>query len=455
MQSDARPNLQPALNKAYLSKVRVTEFRCYQQAEIRPGPWPVVLTGPNGAGKTNILEAISMLNPGRGLRGARLADLARVSADADDLYGRGGGDWAVAATVQGSAGSADLGTGRSRAAGIVDFGGEAPASDQTTGDSSSLQSPVTRERRVVRIDGQQVGGPAALADWLPLLWLTPQMDRLFTETASSRRRFLDRLVLGVDSGHSRRVSGYEKAMRERARLLREQAAGRGQADPAWLSALEETMAGHGVAVAAARRETVDRLRHAQDQNRDQKRDQDQAGDWSVTAFPRGDMQASGLLEDWLETMAAVDVEERFAAALCEARAQDGASGFTSLGPHRSDLVVIHRENRLPAAQCSTGEQKALLTGIILVAARLRVMQGGDTPVLLLDEVAAHLDHDRRRALFDEICQLGCQAWITGTDRAMFDGLGGRAQFFRVEGAVITADGEIAGETGYNDDRKQT
>ncbi|MGH7073556.1 MAG: DNA replication/repair protein RecF, partial [Stellaceae bacterium] len=304
------------------------------------------------------------------------------------------GAWAVAATIEGPRGTAAIGTGRD---------GTSPG-----------------ERRLVRIDGTPARSQGALAEHLSLIWLTPQMDRLFIEGTGARRRFLDRLVYGFDPGHAHRVSAYEQAMRERARLLADERA----ADPAWLGALEKRMAEHGIAVAAARRETVLRL--------------DAATAARQGTFPAARLALQGGIESWLEGKPALEAEEDFARRLAALRRADAAAGVTTLGPHRADLAVHHGQTHMIAAQCSTGEQKALLIGIVLAFAELMARRRGDVPLLLLDEVAAHLDAPRRDALYAEVAALGGQAWLTGTDAALFQGLSGIAQFLTVADAVITS-----------------
>ena len=273
------------------------------------------------------------------------------------------------------------------------------------------------ERRAVRIDGRTVSGQAPLAERLGVQWLTPGMDRLFVEGPAPRRRFLDRLVFGTDPGHAKRVSGYEKAMRARGRLLRE-----GSRDDAWLKALEAEMSAFGIAVTAARRAAVVRL--------------ERALEGGIGGFPRAKIRLVGRLEDWLETMPAIDAEARLAEALAGARQRDRDSGGAAEGPHRSDLKVHHGATGMAAEACSTGEQKALLIAIVLANARIEAARRGTPPLLLLDEVSAHLDGERRAALYDEIMALGAQAWLAGTDAGLFEPLRGRAQF------VAVLDGEM-------------
>jgi DNA replication and repair protein RecF len=368
---------------AALSVLRLatTRFRCYESARLELDPRPVVLTGPNGAGKTNLLEAVSLLAPGRGLRRARLPEL--------DRHGDGGG-WGVAATVETPDGRVEIGTGR-------------------TPDG---------ERRVVRIDGKPARGQTALAGHVSAVWLTPDMDRLFREGAHARRRFLDRLVYGFDPAHAGRGAAYGPAMRERARLLRD-----GVADVAWLGALEETMAARGIAISAARLDMVQRL--------------DRALTGSSGPFPGVVLTVAGTVEDWLGAEPALAAEGRLTDALQASRAIDAQSGTTAVGPHRSDLEARHLAKDMPAARCSTGEQKAMLIAIVLAEARLQAAERGVAPLLLLDEVAAHLDADRRAALFDEVCDLAGQTWMSGTDAELFTALNGRAQRYAVADAAVT------------------
>jgi DNA replication and repair protein RecF len=376
-----------------VTRLTLTDFRLYAAARIAADERPVVLTGPNGAGKTNLLEAISFLAPGRGLRRAKLAEIDRRVPPARATE-RTPGAWALAATVATPRGSVQIGTGR-----------------DTASDSG--------ERRLVRIDGAQAKTQAALAQHVSLVWLTPQMDRLFLEGSAPRRRFLDRLVYGFDPEHAQRVGAYEQAMRERARLLRER-----PADPAWLGALEERMAERGVAIAAARRDVAARLDHVCGAARG--------------PFPGAHLQHTGDVAEWLDTTPALAAEERLRERLAAARGVDAESGATTVGPHRGDFVVRHAATGMAAAECSTGEQKALLLAVLLAQARLQTELRGVAPVMLLDEVTAHLDATRRAALFAEIGDLGVQAWLTGTDAALFRELGERAQFFGVADGEITA-----------------
>ncbi|MEQ8667149.1 MAG: DNA replication/repair protein RecF [Rhodospirillales bacterium] len=374
----------PAETATVVERLMLTNFRCYEQARIETGGSSAVLTGENGAGKTNILEALSLLTPGRGLRRAPLCDLVRRTGD------RTATDWGVAARVSGPGGTVDLGTG-------VERGGD---------------------KRNIHIDGQAQRGQSALAEHLGAHWLTPAMDRLFVEGRSGRRRFLDRLVYGIDPAHAGRINAYEHALRERARLLRD-----GGRDPSWLSALEETMASKGVAVAAARIDLIARLAAY-------------AGE-TEGPFPAAALSVVGDVEAWLVDSAALDAEDRFRDALRQSRDHDAEAGGASTGPHRSDFRVRHVASGQMADLCSTGEQKALLIAIVIGAARMAASECGRLPMLLLDEITAHLDPARRDALFALLRSLGAQIWITGTDADQFGGLRGHARFFEVSAAAVT------------------
>ncbi len=373
-------------------RLTLTDFRCYERLRLDTDGAPIVLTGANGAGKTAILEALSYLAPGRGLRRARLGDVTRRGA---------GSGWAVAARIRRPDGEeVETGTGTA------------------TGEATDADNGAA-ERRAVRIDGSAARGPAALAEVLSIVWLTPRMDRLFVDAASGRRRFLDRLVYGFDAAHARRVAAYDQALRERGRLLQN-----GGANDSWLSALEETMAELGIAVAAARRDTVARLEGALAHG--------------VGPFPAAALGLAGTVEAWLDEMPAVEVEAAFRDGLRATRGRDSETGGAGIGPHRGDLAVHHLANDLPADQCSTGEQKALLISIVLADVRIKAVREGGAPLLLLDEVAAHLDGERRDALFAEIVALKGQAWLTGTEASLFGGLAGHAEFIEVAGGQVRA-----------------
>ncbi len=352
-----------------IERLSLAHFRSYADAVIHPAAGGNVLVGENGAGKTNVLEAISLLVPGRGLRGAAMGDMAQSD---------GPGGFAVAARINGPQGPVDLGCGATA---------EAP------------------ERRLVRINSA-AATQSALADWLTLIWLTPAMDRLFTEAASGRRRFLDRLVQALYPTHAHHAARYEAAMRQRNRILGDER----PADPAWLSALEGQMAEHGVQIDAARRAAVTLLLA------------------KLEIVDHGPFARPMLaLEGWT-ALPAPD----FADSLTRSRARDAAAGRTLTGPHRCDLAVTHHAKQQPAERCSTGEQKALLLALILAHAELVREQRGEPAILLLDEVAAHLDPFRRAALFERLASSGAQYWMTGTDRELFDGGPAEMAMFMVQ-----------------------
>jgi DNA replication and repair protein RecF len=372
-----------------VTRLSLTDFRNYREARLTFSTEPVVLTGPNGAGKTNLLEALSFLSPGRGLRGARLSEIDRRIGPGSETVA---GGWAVAAVVKTARGAVRVGTGR---------------------------DPETGERRLVRIDGESMRSQAALGERFAVVWLTPSMDRLFLDAPSGRRRFLDRLVLGLDPAHASRVAAYDQALRERSRLLRD-----GPADPVWLTALEEVMAEQGVAIAAGRRDAVQRL--------------DIVCGEAEGLFPRARLCLKGTVEGWLEEMPALAAEAELVSALACRRQEDARTGGTAVGPHRSDLAVGLAEKGIAAESASTGEQKALLISIVLAYAALQRAVRGEPPLLLLDEITAHLDADRRAALFEALVRLESQAWLTGTDETLFAPLKRQAQLLSVRDGNLAA-----------------
>ncbi|AQR74319.1 DNA replication/repair protein RecF [Sphingomonas sp. LM7] len=350
-----------------VTRLVLTDFRNHRDAVLAPGAGFVVLTGENGAGKTNLLEAVSLLAPGRGLRRASLSEMTRQGA---------AGGFGVAAAL----GDVDIGTGT---------------------------QPDAPERRLVRVNGAAAAA-TALAEWVTVLWLTPAMDRLFVEGPGERRRFLDRLTLALAPGHAHHATRYEAAMRQRNRLLADEA----PADPEWLSALEARMAEHGAAIDAARRDTVNALAER------------------IAHQPEGIFARAGLaIEGWQGDADALARELR------DGRRRDGAAGRTLAGPHRSDLLVTHLGKQQPAHLCSTGEQKALLLGLVLAHAELVADRVGRAPILLLDEVAAHLDPGRRAALFERLAS-GGQVWMTGTEPELFDAVPGGATRYTVAHGTI-------------------
>ncbi len=375
--------------KLHLSGLKLHDFRNYAHAALSFAPRHAVFTGENGAGKTNLLEAISLLSPGRGMRRANYADMVRAGAQ---------NGFAVHADLVTEDGEVSLGTGN---------GAEGGGLEAT---------------RRLRVNGAPAKNADAFLEYLRIVWITPQMDGLFSGPSADRRRFLDRLVLAIDPSHGTRVLDYEKSMRARNRLFEE-----GRDDPRWFDAIEAQMAELGVAIAAARAELVHLI----------------TGMMALlpadSPFPRADLTLEGALEERLASASAVELEESWRAALRNSRALDRAAGRALEGPHRADLLVRHAPKQMDAALSSTGEQKALLIGIVLSHARLTAQMTGAPPILLLDEIAAHLDRGRREALFSIIDDIGAQAFMTGTERALFDGLGERAGFFEVAG------GEVRGE----------
>jgi DNA replication and repair protein RecF len=369
--------------KARISRLTLSNFRSYHAANIAVGGDLVVLVGPNGAGKTNLLETISLFSPGRGLRRADISELA---------FNEGDGSWAISAEVDGALGLATLGTGI-----------EPPANADA--------APV----RKYRIDREPAGSAAAFADHLRVIWLVPAMDQLFAGPASERRRFLDRLVLAVDAGHAARVSALERALRSRNRLLENP-----RPDTHWLDAAEHETAEVAVAVAAARAETVRRLSAALAARRA-----------TETAFPSAEIGLDGWMEAAVLAAPAVEVEDRYRAVLRDNRARDAAAGRTLDGPHLTDLAVIYEPKGIAARDASTGEQKALLIGLVLAHAGLVADMSGAAPVILLDEVVAHLDPSRRAALFAALGRLGAQVWMTGADSLAFAEVPAGAEIFDV------------------------
>ena len=388
---DVSSSPEPAEPRVWVERLRLTNFRNYASIALAAGPEPIVLTGPNGSGKTNLLEAVSLLTAGQGLRRSPFPELARL----------GCADWAVAATVRTPLGAVNIGTG-------------------LKGENSG-----TRTGRIVRIDGEEQSGSGVLASHASIFWLIPAMDGLFTGPASERRRFLDRLIPSFDPGYRPRLGHFERAMQQRNRLLAEDVR-----DPSRFAGFEHIMAETGVAIAAARASAVAELTAAVQARREAS---------SGGAFPWAELAIAGTLESELAMRPAVEVEDAYVASLQHMRERDRAAGRTLEGPHRSDLIVGHGPKQMPAGICSTGEQKALLIGLVLAHADLvRQRRDGAAPILLLDEIAAHLDPLRRAAFFDEIVALGTQAWLTGTDVQAFSGLEKRARFHRVEDGRIAA-----------------
>lgn len=386
------------------TRLTLTNFRNYAHVRLEPGPKPVVLTGDNGAGKTNVLEALSFLVPGSGLRRARLHEVGLKTVDdaqcgvGGDAGGAGSRPWAVAAIVEGGTAPVLLGTGLEGAG---------------------------ASKRQVHIDGEAARALSSLAEHFAAHWLTPQMDRLFLDGSQERRRFLDRLVFAFDPAHAGRITAYTHAMRERAKLLAQ-----GTMDDAWLSALEDTMATRGTSVAAARLDVAGRLAAVCETLKG--------------PFPASRLAIDGLAEHWLMDGPALHAEDKLRDALKASRGRDAQAGCTGGGlpgrlPHQSDLLVTHAAKGMEAGLCSTGEQKMLLVGLVLAAARMSARDEGRVPVLLLDEVAAHLDERHRGALFEQVLDLGAQAWFTGTEPGLFSPLKGQAEFYEVDAGSIRQD----------------
>lgn len=367
---------------SYIQTLKLSHFRCYNTAKLENiSPGLIVLCGPNGTGKTNILEAISILTPGRGLRGAKPIEIQNTQSSPP---------WATSAQVQTAFGPVQMGTG-------ID--------------------PKT-EKRIVRINGQNEKSQNALGQYLSCVWLTPQMDRLFLDSSRERRNFLDRLIFAFDPGHTGRTTRYNNAMSQRSKLLREDIN-----DPAWLNSLEKQMAETGVALAAARLEFTERLNNAMKQN-------------IHSLFPQSSVSISGSVENMLKQSAALEVEDLFRYQLEQSRHKDAITGGAATGPHKSDLLVLYTAKSMNADQCSTGEQKALLIGLIMAHAKLIESERGAPPLLLLDEVAAHLDEERRSALYTLLSDLGGQVWLTGADDTLFESIKNRAQFFQIKDGQI-------------------
>src|SRR6202048_135643 len=374
-----------------IQRLTLTHFRNYRAASLQTRADVVVLVGPNGAGKTNCIEAISFLSPGRGLRRATLEDVADNQGD---------GSWAVSAEVEGALGLATLGTGI-----------EAPGAE----------TPTTGRR--CRIDREPVNSATAFGDHLRMVWLTPAMDGLFLGAASERRRFFDRLVLAIDSEHSSRVSALDRSLRSRNRLLEVR-----NYDDHWCDAIERETAELAVAVAATRGQTAVKLA-AMLRARGE-----------ASAFPSADIRLDGWRETALTSEPATAGEDRYRQILRDSRARDAAAGRTLDGPHLTDLQVIYAPKNMPARDASTGEQKSLLIGLVLAHASLVAEMIGITPLLLLDEVVAHLDPYRRKALFEELSKLGAQVWMTGADPAAFTDIGTSGEIFDVEQGQIARRG---------------
>jgi DNA replication and repair protein RecF len=382
--------LTPPPRPALITRLILQDFRTYAELDLAVGRQLVALVGENGAGKTNLLEALSLFMPGRGLRRADIADMARHG---------GTGGFAISLTLDTAYGEHRLGTGLER------------------------PDPAARTTRICRVDGASVPSPSAFAEYLRIVWLTPDLDALFRGPAGDRRRFLDRLVLAVDSEHGARVNALERALRSRNRLLEENPDNR-----LWLDAIEREVAELAIAVASARRETVQRLGALILSTRDDE-----------SPFPFATLSLEGDIDTLVGTLPAVDAEDRYRAILRDNRFRDRAAGRTLVGPQATDMLVRHGPKDIAANLASTGEQKALLIGLVLAHAQLVGSMTGLAPFILLDEVAAHLDPRRRAGLFDTLETLGGQVWMTGADPGLFADLHGRADLLHVSPGRVRRD----------------
>lgn len=388
----------------YIKKLQLTNFRSYETARLDDlGAEPVVLFGPNGAGKTNILEALSFLTPGRGMRGSRVNDIQRRSHDdietqSVSVLRRSGAPalqpWAISAAAQTIYDEVRIGTG----------------------------ATADLKKRQIRINGEEQKSQASLSEYLACVWLTPQMDRLFLDSSGSRRRFLDRLVFAFDPSHSGRVRRYENALSQRSKILKEYE----RPDPLWLKGLETNLAETGIAIEAARLDFLQRLQAVCDRTDAQ----------TEKFFPKAVLSLQGDIAQALTSRPAVEVEAMFLHQLEKTRAADSITGGAATGPHKTDLSVLYAHKNAAADQCSTGEQKALLLGIILAHSRLLLADRGMPPLILLDEVAAHLDEKRRAALYDRLLDMRSQFWLTGTDQNLFEYLNNKSCQFHIEASNI-------------------
>lgn len=389
--------------KSGVTRLTLTDFRNYAFLRINPNLRPIIITGENGSGKTNILEAVSFLTPGRGMRSARLADIRRFTpAIIDNAYTPSNSSWAVSAVVSKNGDEYEIGT----------------AVENMLKEEDEENS--VYNKRIVKIEGQKTSSQGELGRYLSAIWLTPQMDRLFRGGSQPRRSFLDRLVYAFDNEHAKRTSNFEHLYKQWYQLIKNS---NGRADPAWLAGIEENMATTGVAIAAARREQIARLNRFIETEPDD-------------VFPNVILELDGTIEKMLDTMPAVDVEDFYMNKLASERRKilynDNVDGV-----NRTDFKVFYKKKRMPAELCSTGEQKSLLISIILAQTKCQILYQGFAPVLLLDEVAAHLDDGKREALLAKISELGLQAWITATNPELFASLKDNADFLEVKNNTVT------------------
>jgi DNA replication and repair protein RecF len=379
----APSTLEPSKQSCWLSSLKVSNFRCYDTLALQcTSPQPIILTGPNGAGKTNILEAISLLSPGRGFRKSKLSQLTR--------YQNPTVPWNIHANLTLVDGTISLSTG--------------------------LDLESEKDRRIVKINGAPQP-QKALYEWLRLIWQTPQSDCLFLEGMGTRRRFIDTLISQIKPWYTEHLYRYDHALRERSRLLKE-----GSYDQKWMKILEETLAQEAVVITSTREEFILEL--------------NSYGRNNVTHFPKFSMESKGFVEDSLKGNPALWAEDQLQEKLFQNRAEDTLTGGSKIGPHQSEIRVINLDYDYPAEVCSTGEQKALLLSIMLANCRLQSLVCGVAPILLLDEVVAHLDSQRQGCLFEEILALNAQAWLTGTHVQVFEPLRGRGYFLTVDHALI-------------------
>ena len=396
-ESEINVNTTRQVDGPLIRKLTVSNFRNYSAASLEPSKQMVVLLGNNGAGKTNLLEAISMLSPGRGLRQAQLMQLNRATTDATNEGNtiEAQRQWAVSVKVESNGFETTIGTGCETAA-------------------SDGKSP----KRLVKINGEIVKSQISLNDHLSVSWLTPQMDRLFVEGGSQRRRFIDRLVFAFDALHSKRVNQYNHALRERKKLLQSWTQ-----DTSWLDAIENSLAEMGVAITVTRQDLIRRLSPIIGKN--------------MGLFPSAIISMEGEVENWLENNSALEVEQRFKEELKKSRADGLSESNQTPGPHRSEFNCLHSSNKMEASFCSTGEQKALLVSIMLSHAILRKKECGSAPILLLDEISAHLDERRRSSLFELLQNLESQIWMTGTESSAFSDILKIAEAYNIsEGKIV-------------------
>ncbi|MFV0625998.1 MAG: DNA replication/repair protein RecF [Alphaproteobacteria bacterium] len=384
-------NIKHKIAKAGVTRLSLFQYRNYENLRLNVGLNPIIITGENGSGKTNILEAISFLTPGRGLRGSKLSDIKRIQSEDNN--------WAVAATIVKDDEEFEIGTGIEK---II---------------REDYEETRSYDKRIVKIDGDKISSQLELGKYLSAIWLTPQMDRLFRGGAQPRRSFLDRLVYDFDMEHAKRTASFEHLYKEWYQLLKQ-----GQSDPHWLGTLEEKMAGVGVAIAAARLEQVAKLNKFIEKEPDD-------------IFPNVKLELDGFVEKMIQEMPALEVEDKYR-ELLKSQRRNVLYNDTIDGVNRTDFKVFYKDKSMPAELCSTGEQKSLLIGIILAQTKCQIADKGFNPVLLLDEVVSHLDEVKREALLEKILNLNLQAWITSTDKSLFNSMKNKAEFLETKNGKI-------------------